>query len=302
MNDWNPTEDRVLVSVVVPVYNDQERLYICLAALAQQTLPNSTWEVIVVDNGSQPEIVAPHTRSLNLKMARCPKPGSYAARNVGVRLARGEVIAFLDADLVPAPHWLETGLKAIRSAPVRTLIGGAVRFVPSEKPGAVELFQQIRIGGQQDNIEKRRFSGAGNLFVRKQDVLEVGSFNETLYSGGDKEWSWRAVDRGFDLLFCPQAEVSATHRNSLAAAIRYTRRVTGGRFQMRRSNVRMPSAIAPALPPSRSSVQTFLRTLGQSGLPRRDQVRVLAVAVVLKCVETVEMLRLKTGLATEERA
>jgi len=96
------------VSVIIPVYNDPERLKTCLQALEEQTYPQSSYEVIVVDNGSDESIEPIVTEFNQAKAGYEPHPGSYAARNKGLSLARGEVIAFTDADCIPALDWIET--------------------------------------------------------------------------------------------------------------------------------------------------------------------------------------------------
>ena len=91
-----PTVNRIpLISVVVPVFNDEARLAGCLDALAMQTWPASHREVIVVDNGSVPP-VALRAGAARVIVER--RPGSYAARNAGVAAAAGEILAFTDAD------------------------------------------------------------------------------------------------------------------------------------------------------------------------------------------------------------
>ena len=101
---------RSLVSVIIPVYNDAERLKLCLDALARQTYPGDRYEVIVVDNGSQqdPELVTSRYEQVTLAHEACR--GSYAARNTGLALARGDVLAFTNSDCIPAADWIEHGV------------------------------------------------------------------------------------------------------------------------------------------------------------------------------------------------
>src|SRR5918998_5105397 len=98
------------VSVIVPVYNDQEDLVLCLEALENQTYPKDRYEVVVVDNGSKESIEPVVSRFTCASAAREDRPGTYAARKNGLRLARGEIIAFTDADCIPTPQWLEKGV------------------------------------------------------------------------------------------------------------------------------------------------------------------------------------------------
>src|SRR5262245_1189505 len=94
----------VEISVIIPVA-DAERLPRCLDALASQTTDPSTYEVLVADN-------APSDRTFRIVAATAarylpaPGPGAYAARNAGVREAKGAIVAFTDADCVAPPGWL----------------------------------------------------------------------------------------------------------------------------------------------------------------------------------------------------
>src|SRR5687767_14260928 len=102
-----PDSSQPSVSVIIPVYNDTERLLRCLEALEAQTYPRNRFEVIVVDNGSD----VPVADTLN-RHAGCailvtePRPGGFVARNAGIERASGEILAFTDADCLPAASWL----------------------------------------------------------------------------------------------------------------------------------------------------------------------------------------------------
>src|SRR5262245_37657845 len=101
------------VSVIVPVWNSPELIAICLSALTAQTYPRDRFEVLVVDNAST-DSTAEVARSFPIATVLLERtPGSYHARNRALKEARGEYVAFTDADCIPAPDWLE---KAIESA------------------------------------------------------------------------------------------------------------------------------------------------------------------------------------------
>ena len=90
------------VSVVVPFLTHGERLELCLRALEAQTYPRERYNVLVVDNGGiLPRDFA--ARWPSVSVLREDKPGSYAARNRGIGVSRGEIVCFTDADCVPAP-------------------------------------------------------------------------------------------------------------------------------------------------------------------------------------------------------
>ena len=107
------------VSVIIPVYNDSARVKICLEALEKQTYPQNLYEVIVVDNASDEypaikDVVCQFSQAIAAYESR---PGSYAARNKGISLAKGDIIAFTDADCIPAKNWIEKGVANLLSVP-----------------------------------------------------------------------------------------------------------------------------------------------------------------------------------------
>src|SRR5262249_52917854 len=99
-----------MVSVIIPVYNDAERLPKCLAALEAQTSPSGRSEGVVIDNGSGRPAAPLLAGYTHVRASYEGRPSQYAARNRGLSLAQGEVLAFTDADCVPAPGWIERGV------------------------------------------------------------------------------------------------------------------------------------------------------------------------------------------------
>ena len=291
--------NHLLVSVIIPVYNDQAGLDDCLRSLENQSLPCQNFEVIVIDNASQPKIELLEDANLNCILETCAKPGSYAARNVGLRIANGDVIAFLDADCLPEKNWLKQGLKAVQATHPKTLIGGEVQLTPSEKPTAVELYQCLTGFEQQYNIEQQSFSATANLFVRREQALLIGEFNENLLSGGDREWSWCARALGFNIKFFPSAQVTTAPRKSLGAAIKKARRIAGGRYHFRKLSVVDSPRDETGLAPKRNVWEATWWILTHADLSLKDRSRVFLVAIILKLVQIIETFRLKEGASPE---
>src|SRR5436190_310359 len=109
------------VSVVVATRDRAARLERLLAGLAAQTIGGDRFEVIVVDDGSAdrtPALLAAAAErgELPLRTLRHDRPaGRAAAREDGWRAARGDLVAFIDDDCVPAPDWLAAGVEASAS-------------------------------------------------------------------------------------------------------------------------------------------------------------------------------------------
>ena len=128
-------------SVVVPHLNQPEMLSRCLDSLA--TGSRQPIEIIVVDNGSAelPEAACAAHRNVTLLSERTPGPGP--ARNRGVAAAKGDVLAFIDADCVADPGWLMAAEAALAD-PAAGILGGDVRIdvspiAPSPVTGPVPV-------------------------------------------------------------------------------------------------------------------------------------------------------------------
>ena len=222
------------VSIIIPVYNDQEGINTCLKALSFQSYPKSLYQVIVVDNDSFPPLKIPPAYSRFTKLLNCRTPGSYAARNVGIREASGDILAFTDADCIPDRDWIRNGTTALIQSPKNLVVGGNVVLLPSREPGLVEQYQLITGFRQQENIERKNFVVTANLFACKSLFSVCGLFEGKLLSGGDREWCWRAVEHGIRIRYTPEAVVFTFPRTTLISAIRQARRVAGGRYFLKK--------------------------------------------------------------------
>lgn len=207
--------DRPLVSVIVPVYNDAARLVGCLEALAAQTYPADRLGVIIVDNGSEDDIVEVVARFEGVRLVHEPRPGSYAARNLGIRESAGAIVAFTDADCVPSPTWVERGTDHLEAGV--GLVGGHIEVFPLDpsRPTGAEVYDMMTSFHQQRYIEEVHFSVTANLFTYRSVLDQVGTFDETLKSSGDKEWGRRVHDVGFRLVYAGDVVVRHPARRSL---------------------------------------------------------------------------------------
>ena len=133
--------------------------------------------------------------------------GSYSARNLGVERARGEVLAFTDADCVPDPSWLESGLLRLEESRA-DLIAGHVDIPLGRRPSRVALIDAALHMNQESYVRGFDFGATANLFVRRDAFERVGTFDGRLRSGGDREFGNRAVRAGLQLEYAPDAIVT----------------------------------------------------------------------------------------------
>lgn len=164
-----------VVSVVVPTCGREAMLLRCLRALCMQSLPANLYEILVVDDGHSEE-----TRTAVIQFKReqtqqeihytrtlPQRRGPAAARNIGWRFARAEIIAFTDDDTIPAPDWLSAGLAAM--APPTAAAWGHVEVPLPPRPTDAER----NIGG----LHGAEFITA-NCFIRRIALAGVGGFDE----------------------------------------------------------------------------------------------------------------------------
>jgi glycosyltransferase involved in cell wall biosynthesis len=295
-----PEKPFPFVSVIIPVYNDSERLKACLRALSDQTYPRESFEIIVVDNGSDIPVGPDVAASGQVIVALETRPSSYEARNKGISLARGDILAFADSDCVPAPDWIEKGVARLLSVTGCGLVGGRVQVFAQDPahPTMVELYESVMGFQQEYYITKQKFSGAGNLFTFKHVVDEVGGFNSSqLKSAGDVEWGWRVFSHGFKLVYGTDVCVAHPARRSLRQLHKRATRIAGGLHDVRSKGKRLfagfdKEILRGLLPPIHATVQV-LTDPRLRGL--RQKLPVVFVAFFEKYSRALERFRLMLG-------
>jgi len=205
-----------LATVIVPHLNQQAALEACLASLDAQSLDRSSFEVIVVDNGSESLPDATVARHPNVRLLEEHRPGPGPARNRGVDAALGSVLCFIDADCRADAHWLEQALSALDAAPSSTVLGGDVRIWRDDTTrfSAIEAYESVFAYRFKMYIEKQGYSGTGNLAVRRGDFAKVGPFRG-LEVAEDVEWGARARAAGMTIRYVPGMIVYHPARSSL---------------------------------------------------------------------------------------
>ncbi len=219
-----------LVSVVVPVYKSLPVLRLCLAALGMQTY--SAFEIIVVDNGGNEGIEDVCDGYTDVRLCQHTKPGSYSARNAGIRSARGEIIVFTDADCVPAPDWLRNGVDGLRKTGCR-MGSGRIKpgFLNEEQPGLIELCDVIlHTMDQEQSLREVNSVACANMFVHRSLFDSAGMFNDALYSAGDCEFTYRVRMQGERIAYIDKAVVYHFARRTLKELAQRYRRFAGAEF------------------------------------------------------------------------
>lgn len=287
------------VSAVIPVFNNSEALKTCLEALENQTYPKSLYEVIVVDNGSDEDIKAVVSQFSQAVITYESRPGSYVARNKGISLAKGEIVAFTDSDCIPALDWIEKGVASSLSVSNCGLVAGKIEFLfkNQNRPTAVELYDSISFLQQQIYVDLKKFGATANLFTFKSVINNVGCFNDTLKSGADREWGQRVFSSGYQQIYAVDACVAHPARHSLAQIYKKIVRVMGGYQDIKKTRGYpfrefFTDLTADLSPPFRM----FFRIWSDKKLHGPQQkVQFTFVVLLIKYVRAWERIRLQLG-------
>ena len=288
---------KLYCSVIVPVFEHWERIPALLQRLQGQTLEQERFEVLLVDNGSK-HFSPPEKLPGNVRILRCPKPGSYAARNYGIAHAAGEWLVFTDADCLPRAQWLECLLRERDAAAGEPIVlAGAVEMVGlSPNPTPYEVYDLVK-GIPQKRYVARGYAATANLAVPKEIAKRLQGFDETRFSGGDADFCRRAVAAGILLQYVPEAVVEHPPRTSWEELAQKARRVKGGQLTAgprRRQHLWWARTFMPP-------VRAVGRFLGVRHVPLRYRLVAIWVQLGIWATEMREAVRLLGSAPAERR-
>ena len=287
--------------------NDAERLQLCLRALDKQTYPKNFYEIIVVDNNSDEDVRPVVAKFQQTRVASESNHGSYAARNKGLSLARGEVIAFTDSDCIPAPDWIEKGVAHLLRSSCCGAVAGriAIFFAEPDRPTAVELYESVMALTQKSYVERHKFGATANLFTTKSVFARVGMFDPDLRSGGDRNWGERVSAAGYELVYADDACVAHPARRSLGQLHKKTIRVIGGLHDLQAKKKKSHAATSAVAGKIIRGLASSLKFSGRALLDRRlrcvkDKLKVVGVVFFVRYVQVREEFRLRKKVMSNE--
>ncbi len=209
----------MLISVVIPHFNQPDYLRHCLQTLRDQEPFAADAEIIVVDNGSKvmPDDICAEFPEVTLLRETTPGPGP--ARNHGVTRAKGDVLAFIDADCHAHPGWLAAIASAFFDDQTQ-IMGGDVRIhvLDPDNPTALEAYESVYAYRNKMYVSQG-YSGTGNLATRPSIFADVGGF-AGIGVAEDREWGRRATNGGYHIRYLPEMIVYHPARRSFAELAR----------------------------------------------------------------------------------
>jgi GT2 family glycosyltransferase len=208
----------LLASVVVPVHSDP-RARRLLHSLIRQTTPSDRYEVIVVENGSAVLSDVDGSGGV-VRYLHAEQPNSAAARNLGLRTARGRFLLLTDADCVVAPNWIEAMTSALQTG--AAAVGGAIH---PYRPRTWTQRHAITIANGQTTLNylpalHLPYVAGANAGFDTALLREVGGFDEDLRSGNDVDVCYKLGLRGHTVALAPVAVVEHEDRATVRAHVR----------------------------------------------------------------------------------
>lgn len=268
------------VAVVIPARNEARNIGACLAAIAAQDYPAGLVSVVVVDNGSTDE--TPRLAAAGGAAVIVDAKATIARlRNLGAAACAGEVLAFLDADMIPSPGWLAGAVPVLREDRVGA-VGGQLD-IPLDA-GWVERSWCLPRRFKPEKAESG-WLPSGNLLVNREAFTRVGGFDEKLVTCEDVDICARLREAGFRLMFVKKAAVVHTGESKSAGAM-FRKELWRGRNSIGRLPVivrnprEIPSIMLPLAQLGLFVLPLVLLALGRVGLAAASLALTLGLPVL----------------------
>jgi GT2 family glycosyltransferase len=286
----------MFISVIIPTYRNWDLLIKCIDALDSQSFSKDNFEVVIINNDSEDTLPSDLKLPENFIFIEEKKPGSYAARNTGLRIAKGEIIGFTDSDCIPDKDWIKNAVTYFKLNPDCSRIAGNILITrKSVKPSIVETYNQIYGFPQQAVLKNKGGSMTANLFTYKSIFDKVGFFNENLMSYGDLDWGSLATKAGYRIDYVKDVIVYHPPRTLKELVIKEKRLGGGGIYfyKKKRSNWFNVLKFIYQLRPRTGALRFMVSSFKDFKL--RDVISIPILRYFLHVVRHYEALRVQFG-------
>ena len=223
----------IKLSVVVPTLNRKNSLKTTLNSIAKQTLPQSEFEVIVVDNGSTDEtetvVKSFHPKIKNFQYLYTVEPGLHVGRHLGLKKSKSSILVYTDDDIEAFPGWLAAIKDTFKEDKKTCLVGGKnlpkfevdppvwLKEIWSKKSKYGKAYSYLSISDLGNKVKKINpyYIWGCNFSVRKSILIESEGFHPdgmpsglTKYRGDGESYIARFVlSKGYKSIYNPQASI-----------------------------------------------------------------------------------------------
>jgi len=200
-----------MISVIIPTMNAERFISKSIESFLKQDIKEK-YEIIVVDSSTDrtSEIVSKY----KVKVIKQKKLGPAAARNFGVKKARGDIVVFVDADCIVPKTWLRKLTEPFSDKEI-TAVAGAYKIW--NKESSIARFLQYEIEQRYERMKNATnidFVGSYNCAYRKKIFTKFGGFDEKMIQGEDPDLSFR-ISKKHKIVFQPSAYVYHMHVEDL---------------------------------------------------------------------------------------
>lgn len=225
-----------MISIVIPTKNNSDTIERCLNSIKNLDYPEDELEIIIVDGHSNDRTVE-IAKKYGCKLIFENKGIISYARDIGVKHASGEFIAFTDADCVVDRNWIKELIKHFSD---RVAAVGGPNITPEDDiefakcAGKVLLFLSkpgARYGFVENKVMDIYHNPTCNVIYRKKVLEEVGGFNYKLVTVDDEELDYRIRKRGYRIIYTPSARVYHYRRSTWKKFIKMAYSYGVGRMQ-----------------------------------------------------------------------
>jgi len=204
------------ISVVVGIRNEERFIEECIESLLRLDYPQDSYEIIIVD-GMSTDKTRDLVQKYPVRLLLNERKNVAAARNLGVKNARGDLVAFTDGDCKVYSQWLKILVLEMQNAPDDVVCVGGPNLIFDTDPifGRIVGYAQetfLGSGGsaQSKNSTKKHYVSSlpnCNAMYKKSAIQEVGCFDERFLIGQDGDLNYRIGKRGHKFLYIPEAQV-----------------------------------------------------------------------------------------------
>ncbi len=202
------------VSFIILTYNSAKTVKKCLESVLKQKCKK---EIMVVDGCSTDKSVEIVKKIKGVHILLAKKDGIAPARNMGLKAARGDYIAFVDSDVVLPPGWCKKAISLLERDEKIAGVGGP--GISPEKGAVTESLNMLLFG--KTPAEEREVRSIATMdAMYKREAVAGHVFDETLETGEDPEFNLRLIKRGYKLLFSEKLRVWHHHPVSLGGLVK----------------------------------------------------------------------------------
>jgi len=183
------------ISVIIPALNEEQTIGQTLASLSRVQYPSSKFEIIVVDGGStdRTQEIVKRFHGIRLLLQKSREGGPTGARNQAALVARGDIVAFIDADCIAPQNWLAVMAKCYIDN--KDVVGVGGTLLPLNKSLIADFMHP------EHTVPA---SEGANCSFRRGFLLQIGGFDERIGFGAeDTEFANRALSKGYKLINSP---------------------------------------------------------------------------------------------------